>query len=315
MKHCLCIYNCLVYISGLDDHIHYLKDEHGLLMIMTSQQSSRFLSTVIMLNVMIVLLGSLLYIQGWKPTVPATAYTITRHSSEYLAIHLVTIPFMGYTSNNAELIHKREQEYLTVLQRNLDHDKVFRVHVLMTAHDAEDSPNKFAQFNHSKLVISEVPSVEFSRSAFDYISENLVGQIVMFLNADIYLGSGFDKVDPVWLRERKMMYALTRHEKKEESCEGDYCSQKRYGSEDAFLFHLKEPIPEEFLKDLEFTVGSWGSENVLMWVFKRMGFCITNPCEILQVFHLHCSNIRNPQKRVNRNGKSIKAHITKQLTC
>ena len=78
-----------------------------------------------MLNVMIVLLGSLLYIRGWKPTVPATAYTITRHSSEYLAIHLVTIPFMGYTSNNRELIHKREQEYLTALQETLIMTKFF----------------------------------------------------------------------------------------------------------------------------------------------------------------------------------------------
>ena len=47
------------------------------------------------------------------------------------------------------------------------------------------------------MFIAERKSVNLTRDIYKYISENLVGVDVMFLNGDIYLGGGFDQVDPV----------------------------------------------------------------------------------------------------------------------
>ena len=156
------------------------------------------------------------------------------------------------------------------------------------------------------------------RDVYDYISENLVGVDVMHLNGDIYLGGGFDQVDPVVLRKNKIMYTLTRQVKKEESCgQKDWCREWKYiGSHDTFLFHLTEPIPEDALHFIDYALGSWGMENVLMWMFKtKLGYCLLNPCTILETFHLHCSNIRNKRIRVTTKTTFGVANFTKDLVC
>ena len=119
----------------------------------------------------------------------------------------------------------------------------------------------------------------------------------MFVYADNYLGSGFDRVDPAVMCENQIMYALTRRVKKEETpCEKkDFCLDQEYaGSHDAFLFHLTEPIPESALKHLNFHYPSAGMDNLIIWVFEtKLKYCVLNPCSILEVLHLHCTAIRN----------------------
>ena len=100
----------------------------------------------------------------------------------------------------------------------------------------------------------------------------------------------------------------------------DYCGGdlKYIGSHDAFLFHLKEPLPEEALKELEYKIWDYGAENVLMGVFhKLLHYCILNPCKILEVYHLHCSAVRRSDGvRINTNSKfDMLAPFTTKLTC
>ncbi len=185
------------------------------------------------------------------------------------SIHLVVIPFMQY-SNTDRAILAREKEYKTALRRNLNHPLVSGVHVLTT--NTQQTLEHFGELlNQSKLVVSEVKSVDFMRDALDYISQKLLGKDVMFSNADIYLGSGFDGVDSILMSQQKIIYALTRRVAKEEKCDRparhlvgvDLCLEKEYwGSHDAFLFRVTEPLPEEILKELEFRLGSPGLENV-----------------------------------------------------
>ena len=165
---------------------------------------------------------------------------------------LVIIPYFVHATASEKALRDREKEYMTALQRNLNHNFVRRIHLLTTnAKEAAQRLERFKLSNQSKLLTIEVTGIEHTRYAFDYISQNLVGKDVMFVNADNYLGSGFDRVDPAVMCENKIMYALTRRANKEETpCEKkDFCVDQRYaGSHDAFLFHLAEPIPESALK-------------------------------------------------------------------
>ena len=242
-------------------------------------------------------------------------------SNESLNMELVTIFYLTYENATEKLIREREKEYATVLQCNLNHDHVKKIHVLSTdARELEERLGKHYQlFNLSKLLIVERNSTNRTRDIYDYISENLVGVDVMHLNGDIYLGGGFDRVDPVVMRKNKIMYTLSRQLKSEESCGGiDYCHEKRYrGSHDTFLFHLTEPIPETVLQHLNFMPGSWGMEQIIMWLFNtKLGYCLLNPCTILETFHFHCTNLRNAdRKRVNNASNTWFAPFTKELVC
>ncbi len=240
-----------------------------------------------------------------------------------LAMNLVVLHFMAYTHNAPEQrILDREQEYMTTLQINLNHSLVARVHILTT--DSQATEKRLADFdlpNRNKILISEVKTADSMRDMFDYISKYLVGQDVMYMNGDIYLTDGFDLVDPQAMRQRHIIYALTRRGTQEAKCKmQDYCGvdiKHAIGSHDAFLFHLTEPMPEGALQDLNYPLGSWGSENVLLWVFQRkLRYCVLNPCSILKAYHLHCSNLRSRGKiRVNVGGKSVSAGFTNKLVC
>ena len=244
----------------------------------------------------------------------------SRHVPMSLQMELVTVFHLNYNASD-RIIRQREKEYMRALDINLEHDHVKRIHVL--TNDAEKLEQRLQNFQLSdrrKLVIAERQHLKMTRDIYDYISENLVGVDVMFLNGDIYLGGGFDRVDPIVMRRNKIMYALTRRVKKEESCgEVDKCVGLSYykGSHDTFLFHLTEPIPESALKHLNFKFASWGVENVVMWVFQtKLGYCLLNPCTILKTFHLHCTNLRGTDRiRVNNINNTGRAFITKELVC
>ena len=236
-----------------------------------------------------------------------------------LKMELVTIFPLDHEGSE-QAIKQREQEYMSTLQINLDHDHVKRIHILSNNADKlEQRLMDFQISNRRKLVIAQRKSVKMTRDIYDYISENLVGVDVMFLNGDIYLGDGFDRVDPIVMRKNKIMYTLTRQVKKEESCgERDKCLERKYiGSHDTFLFHLTEPIPESALQHLNLEFASRGVENVVMWVFKtKLGYCLLNPCTILKTFHLHCSKLRNTNRiRVNNASNTDLAPFTKELVC
>ena len=238
----------------------------------------------------------------------------------FLSIEMVVVPFLRYNTTEKAIL-EREEEYKTVLQRNLDHELVSHIHVLTT--DASWKRQRLSDLtNHGKLIVAEVKSIDMARDPFDYISRNLVGKDVIFANADIYLGHGFDRVNPVVLSQKKIMYALTRQNSKQDKCQTEdicICLEKEYiGCHDVFLFHLTEPLSEnDFLRDLQFDLVSLGMENIVIWLFhNRMKYCILNPCGILETFHLHCSGLRNkggkPRVNIDRSGL---APFTNKMVC
>ena len=172
------------------------------------------------------------------------------------------------------------------------------------------------------MIVAKVKSIDWTRHPFEYISLHLIGKDAMFANADIYLGDGFDFVDPKVMSHQNIMYALTRQIAYNERCKykslynTDLCREHRYiGSHDTFLFRLKKPLTEDFLESLEFTPGFSGMESVIIWLFKtKLNYCVLNPCRILETFHLHCSGLRSPRKRVDatRTGGSP---FTDKLAC
>ena len=237
-----------------------------------------------------------------------------------LSIHLVIVMFRS-TSNESKL-RLREQEHATVLQRNLNHPLVSRIHVIAASRDGmEEYLRELNLQNRHKLVVVESKQWDTVRGIFQYISDNLTNKDVMYANGDIYLGNGFEKVDANVLSKRNILYALSRHGKQEETCKmPDYCGgdYQYLGSHDFFLFHLKEALPEEALKVLECKIWNYGVENVLIGVFQKLlHYCTLNPCKILEGYHLHCSGVHHGNSiRVNVNTPfNGVSPFTTKLTC
>ena len=150
---------------------------------------------------------------------------------------------------------QRVSEELFVLQKNLHHPLIAKVHIL--AEDADTLMDFLIEnkINLQKIVVHNNKKVTTMRDIFQYISENLVNKTTIFANGDIYLGDGFDRVNTTLMRDERIIYvyALTRHHAPERNCSEEFSCNKPYvGSHDTFMIHLEEPIPHAFLKELEY---------------------------------------------------------------
>ena len=156
------------------------------------------------------------------------------------------------------------------------------------------------------------------KQVFQYISDHLMNKIVVVSNGDIYLGSGFDRLNHAIMIEQRIMYTLTRHHAPESNCTegGALCSTAYYGSHDTFVFILNEPIPSDVLDELDYQLGSPGSENRLMWAFKtKLNYCLLNPCSVLETYHFHCSGVRTYHERINTKGRTAMCPPSEHLAC
>ena len=139
--------------------------------------------------------------------------------------------------------------------------------------------------------------------AFGYASSRLLRRNVMIINADCYLGKGFEKLKPELLQQGAL-YALSRHERPEavKHCGAfEHCGENSHyhGAHDAYLFHLRKPLSEDFLNKVGYTVDMYGMEQVLLYYLRQHeDFTIKNPCKILEIVHHHCSKLRHPEIRV-----------------
>ena len=233
------------------------------------------------------------------------AHSPARDNGSALAINMVILPFLRYGAS-AKATLERERDYKVCLKKNLAHPQVQYIHLLTT--NATNMQATFKEFtNNSKLIISQVKSVHNAGDVFKYISQNLLGRDAMFANADIYLGDGFDKIDPAIMDKQKIMYAISRHtspeqytmcgNKKKDYHWNDMC-KKYINSHDAFLFRLHEPLINEFFQYTNFTFPTPGTEGRVIWTFVNvLKYCVLNPCSILNTFHLHCSQLRTNQSR------------------
>ena len=219
----------------------------------------------------------------------------------------------------------REKEVLFVLGKNLNHSLVKTVHIIAEDKTMVERYLKSQSLNNwDKIVVHHNGKPCTYRDVFKYISDHLQDKTVMFANEDIYLGEGFERVDPVMMRDSKIMYVPTRHNSPafghcQDKLKQSNCSKKYIGlqSYDSYLFHLKEPVNDKVLREIDFATNAYGIENRCVWAFKTfMNFCILNPCTVLQTFHIHCSGLHGANRtRVNVGGKSAGGKFTTKLNC
>jgi len=188
---------------------------------------------------------------------------------------------------------QRQKEVTYCLQQNLLSPHVEKVHILS---ESEHHASYVKSLNLSmagKLVFQTLGRRVRYKDSFLYASMNLIGKNGMIMNADCYVGKGFEHLDNNILR-KKTMYSLTRHGPPAKSglcsvpdmCGPNYPYQ---GSHDAWVFRLLSPLPDEVLDHIDYMPHLGGIEQVLMFYFRTSGgFTIKNPCKILHIVHYHC---------------------------
>ncbi|KAK6190494.1 hypothetical protein SNE40_002354 [Patella caerulea] len=226
-----------------------------------------------------------------------------------------------YRTSTIEEIEERMSEYVTGLQNTLNHECVHRVHFLYNESNVVDYVKAHVKINTTKLVFNRVEDPLHQATYFDFAYEKLQGEMAMYTNIDVYPGEGFELINKDDLISKKLMYTLTRHGKQEKNCDMSKtnitCDRKGYvGSHDSYIFVPDGPLSPQIRKALNFRSVVFGQENVMIHTFRNLGhFKVTNPCKVLFVYHIHCSNLRDSTRsRINTSANTGRARPTDTLT-
>ena len=215
--------------------------------------------------------------------------------------------YYGYGSVTDNVLDARIMEVLDCLQVNLLHPHIQRVHVLIREKEAADFLKRMDFKNADKMVIRLTNESVTMKSQLIYASNCLKNSVVAISHQDNKFGSGWEKLNPQILLSKKIVYALTRHTALNITCAGSKGSANcdpgypYLGSHDTFVFGVTKGFTPEELQPMEsVTPNLYGMENVMIWLFKKLGYKVTNPCPILHVHHHHCVAVRDKnRKRIN----------------
>ena len=214
----------------------------------------------------------------------------------------------------------RMSEIFECLQRNLNHNKIAFVHVLVLHNETIPHAKVLKMRNSHKLIIHSNYKWPTMLDQLAYAYRHLQGKTVVICHQDNYIGEGWEKVNHTVLKRERLMYALTRHPSPSK-CNGTinsfHCANgsQYVGSHDTFVFYVNETMDHQNLVEINVAPNVNGMENVLMWIFKtRFNYRILNPCKVLVVHHEHCISIREiGRKRINVGGKSAVVPFSDQL--
>ena len=223
---------------------------------------------------------------------------------------------------NNDIIEARQMEVINVLQENLLHPNIGRIHMLVWNKDTAEYLRSLYLKNSEKLILRVTGKDIGLKEQLLYASQCLTDRIIAITNQDNKLGKGWNNTEyHRILRENDIMYALTRHSPIKTNCTWLYhvatCDDGRehVGSHDTFVLRAKR-WNEDIFKEIDsITPDKPGMENVFIWFFQtRLKYRVLNPCKTLFVHHHHCVPIRGVNRpRVNTDGRSVSIEFSSKL--
>jgi hypothetical protein len=190
-------------------------------------------------------------------------------------IHLIS---SFYLPKNKE----REQELLKTVKMNITCPYISQVHLFFDDEKSKEYLKKNIGENifQEKIKIINIQSQPSYAELFKY-ANTLKNQICMVTNGDIWIKYIKNRFYIEYLKNKKLIYALTRHEHDLTSRLIDNFN----GSHDAFIF--QSPVPDILTTYPTFPQNYWGSENVICNLFLKSGYRGYNICKDIVIIHEH----------------------------
>ena len=141
----------------------------------------------------------------------------------------------------------------------------------------------FSNIMHSKLSQQVIKERLTYQCAFEFANKNLVGDICMLSNSDIFFDDTLISLQRADMTDK--LYAITRHNVQPD---GSLLFTDAGTCQDVWIF--KSPI-KTFTSN--FGMGRPGCDNRVAWEARNAGLKVLNPCKVITCRHLHLTNKRN----------------------
>lgn len=211
-----------------------------------------------------------------------------------IQFHLILAhtPLVLITNLYNEKNPQRITEYITCLEKNIEHTLIDHIHVIYDTNGPENGQIlQFLQENEISITYNKGrPTYGF---CFDLANELYPECIILLTNADIYFNITLEKLIDYDLTNKFL--ALTRWNVTQS---GQLAIHKwgkipATGSQDVWIF--KTPL-KKFKKE-DIVMGLRHCDIKIAYQGRAAGLKVFNPCLDIQCCHLHLSKIRNYQMK------------------
>lgn len=227
-------------------------------------------------------------------------------------------------TKDSQYRQNRQNELIYTLKANLNNPMIASVNILYTHKPLIPHLQKLNLSNGDKLkthYYNDTPNIQ---DMLIFIETSLQNKFVMLSNQDIEIGDGWNQLDLKKFRDHRMFYAMTRHVREQHMKDPDcyarenfhcHADDKDIGAYDTFVFYMEGRVPAEMKAEMNYTQGTFGMENVIVWYAKNVWeYNVLNPCRTLKIYHIDCRHIdmkkRDRQPRDDHIGR---AAFTDQL--
>lgn len=174
-----------------------------------------------------------------------------------------------YGNYNEDLLKQRNEEYNTCLLYNLKNDNIEKLHLFVEDKYSLNILNNI--LNNNSQFKNKVNIILFNKQPlysdfFKYSNEKLKDKIVMITNSDIYLEKSDNHKLIKFIKKKRYIFCLTRHEYNNDKLLIDKYND--YGSHDSFIF--QSPLNNEIIEKSNFFQNILGSENLIIFYYSKI---------------------------------------------
>jgi len=209
---------------------------------------------------------------------------------------------------------ERDAELKLTLQLLCDHPDITRIHMLNECiYDAAASSSLMA---HPKIHQVDIGARLKFKDVFQYLREQNIQGYHVIINSDICFDGTLSNLRLSDLHCSKKMMAQLRYDVTDtanllsSSTTADlsllskqselFCGSlyggpvgPRCDSQDTWIFHSRQAIPQRFEKLFNFHFGKPGCDNKMIYLMRMLGYEVVNDPEFVKTFHIHLSQERN----------------------
>jgi hypothetical protein len=231
-------------------------------------------------------------------------------------IHLIT-QYYKINILDDEYQRARQNEVDYCLQKNFDNKYINKIHLLLE----EDYNLDFINNKNNISIIKIITGKRLNfKDVFTYYNENIVNEICILINSDIFLDSSIGIIKNIDFDNSKLFIALNRYEFNDDikpaflnGLEIDECNAKKcqvflepyqpsIWSQDTWIW--KNPI--KIIDEFNFNLGSRGCDNHLNYLMYNLDYKILNCSHIICVNHYDRLSIIKTQYGVSKGNVSLK---------
>lgn len=187
----------------------------------------------------------------------------------------------------------RNSEIQECLRKNVNNSAITTIYLLNERIYTDAEMGIERNKNRAKIVQTVINRRLKYQDFFKYIRENSLKGYAILANSDIFLNDSIARLRTTDIHLTKKIFALLRFEYNKADITKSPIFGPRFDSQDTWIIHTDQTVPESSEKIFNFELGKPGCDNKLLYLMNILAYEIINDPTFILTFHYHTAQYRD----------------------